>query len=265
MNIPMDRLIYDEAHRWQDADYSLVALEPGGKRPLLPGWQTVRSTHRLLDEWFGFCPAINVGLHCGLSRISVLDCDSPEAADWVAENFEPTVWWQESASAVGRHYPYFDPDGRLPIKINLLNIGLDTRSRNAQIVASPSYSRQQRRRWIRHGPLVRPEELPLMPTDWLADATRATEIVVRPEETVETPDMKRVFHYLDKCDRAVQGNNGSARFFGACCRILRAFDWLSWDSFVSAATHFSDTRSDPSFSTAEILHKCQDSWRKERS
>lgn len=252
----MSRLLYDAAHEGQELGYRYVALQPGGKRPLHPAWQKTESTHKLLDEWFGHCPGMNIGIHCGFSRIAVLDCDTPEAADWVAENFPITEWWQESASGVGRHYPYFDPEGRVPIKVNLMNIGLDTRSRMSQIVASPSYSAERGRRWKRHGRLVRPEELPVCPTDWLADAERSKPVPPCTRPILVDHSIESLRSYISKIF-AISGQSGHNETYRAACKLADA--GLSEDQVFQELWAWNQSNAHPPFDEKAIRHKARDS------
>ncbi len=128
----------------------------------------------------------------------------------------------------------------------------------SQVVACPS--RCERGVWRLEG-LCRPNELPVMPTDLLADAERARVKTVC--ELPAAPDVERVYRYIEKAEPAVSGQNGHGKFFGLCCRTLRTFPGLSYNAFVQAMTQYS-ARCLPPWSPKEIEHKCQDAWQKVR-
>lgn len=69
--------------------------------------------------------------------------------------------------------------------------------------------------------------------------------------------------YTDRAEPAIAGSNGHGKFFGICCRTLRAFPGLTFDQFVEAMTRYSECCLPP-WSDREILHKCESSWQKER-
>ncbi len=121
------RATWEFAHRLQDAGYAVLPLEPGGKKPILPGWQRTRSSHFLIDQWWDYCPAANLGIHTGLSGIAVADCDSDIAAEWVANNLPESPMFQHTPRG-GLHVFYADPERSVPNRLNVMGIKLDIRA-----------------------------------------------------------------------------------------------------------------------------------------
>lgn len=242
------REIYDHSHRLQEMGYSLAALEEGGKRPIHPGWQTIRSTHRLLDEWFSACPTINVGIHAGFSGIAVADADTPEAEQWVRDHLPRSPWEQRSPRG-GLHVPFYDPERLIPPKVNLFGIGLDTRGRMSQIVSSPSYSQERRNHWQLIGELVRPEELPLIDPKSLIPE-RLMQPIPLVSDRIE-PVRKYISHIV-----AVSGQGGHNSAYRAACKLADA--GLNEDQVFAELWNWNLTNAYPPFDEKAIRHKAVD-------
>ena len=205
----------ESAHDLQERGYSVVLLEPDGKRPVLPGWQRLRSTHDLIDAWFGRCPRANLGIHTGHSRIAVADCDSGEAAEWVAANLPESPMFQHTPRG-GLHVFFSDPERSVPNRLNVMDIKLDVRSKMSQVVAFPS--RCERGQWLLEG-LTGPENLPRMPTDWLVDAERAARAVQEPRPPPgESEWVRRVL--FDEY-WSIEHANGDLNLFRAACFLVQ--------------------------------------------
>jgi hypothetical protein len=195
----------------------------------------------------------------GLNLVFV-DLDSPQALHEARGRFPPTPIVTETRR--GLQLGFRHPSEPVPNRVKAEGL-FDVRGDGGYVVAPPSLhpSGVRYRRlgdWLAGNiPTFDPTWLP--PREEVKKATRASTPLVR------SPDLDRVRRYLDKADIAVSGRGGHRQFFAVCCRTLRAFPWLTWDQFVDAMTYYSDHRSDPPWTPKEILHKCQDSWRKERA
>jgi hypothetical protein len=205
-------------------------------------------------------PRLNIAIR--LPGLIALDADD-EAAKEIIRRYE-TPFVQSSANG-GEHRLFRLQEGVVTTCRQKVNgIGFDIKTgANSYLMLSPSQI--EGRRYELLGELPAPDQLPEIDITPFQKEERSGPQQMRSSPIIETSDMGRVYKYLDKCDIAVSGNHGHRTFFGVCCRILRAFPWLSWEQYVSVATYYSDHRSDPSWKPSEVLHKCQDSWRKERS
>jgi putative DNA primase/helicase len=68
---------------------------------------------------------------------------------------------------------------------------------------------------------------------------------------------RRVFAYLDKCDRSIEGDDGSGELFGALCSVADKFD-LDERGLRRAADYYNSTKCEPPWSDKELDHKIRD-------
>lgn len=260
----MDRIatqMKQEAEFYAALGLSCFDLPWGRKVPDRPWreFQRNRAPPEQLREMFATRRNIAIATGAAVSDIIFVDLDSQEAlheankSGWIG--LTPIV----SETRRGLQLGFRPPS--VPVRNAVKLDGLfDIRSDGGYVVA-PSSLHPSGFRYRRLGDWLS-DNIPTLPEELIPKEVKREEPIQKP--LIETPDLGRVYKYLDKCDMSVSGNGGHRTFFGVCCRLLRAFPWLSWDQFVSAATYYSDHRSDPSWKPSEIFHKCQDSWRKER-
>lgn len=116
--------------------WSVIPLEPRGKRPVLASWleyQTRPATFAELENWFGGTQRFNIGIVTGhVSGIFVLDADTPEALDWTRDHMPVTEMRVRTARGVHLYYP-LSVDARIRNKTKIRvgrggRIGLDVRA-----------------------------------------------------------------------------------------------------------------------------------------
>jgi len=132
----------DAALSYAALGWSVIPLQPRGKRPLLPSWaeyQTRRATEEEVREWFTRWPDANLGIVTGaVSGLVVLDLDGPEAVQAVRERGglppAPCV-----VTGKGYHYYLSHPGQSVQNAASLAGIkGFDVRGDGGYVVAPPS-------------------------------------------------------------------------------------------------------------------------------
>jgi len=125
--------------------WSVVPVEPRGKRPLVP-WrrlQTRRASAAELERWFARWPDANVAIVTGrLSGLVVLDVDprhgGAASLDLLEAGQAPLPETPEVLTGGGGRHLYFrHPGGRVGNRVDLLP-GLDLRGDGGCVVAPPS-------------------------------------------------------------------------------------------------------------------------------
>lgn len=178
-----------EARREQAAlDYagrgwSVVPIEPGGKRPLVR-WEELqqrRASPAELHDWLARWPDANVGIVTGsISGLLVLDVDprhdgSESLAALEAEHGALPATVEALTGGGGRHLYFAHPGGVLRNRVGL-RPGIDLRGDAGLVVAPPSRHASGRSYRWREGHA--PGDLPLAALpDWLlhpAGASRGT-------------------------------------------------------------------------------------------
>jgi hypothetical protein len=125
--------------------WSVIPLEPHGKRPALPSWlefQTRAATFVELESWFAG-RRMNIGVVTGhVSGNFVLDADTPEALDWIATNMPASDMRVRTAKGLHFYFP-LSTDARIRNKTRIRvghggRIGLDVRSDHGYVVGPGS-------------------------------------------------------------------------------------------------------------------------------
>lgn len=112
--------------------------EQRGKVPAVKWapFQKTPPTDDNLIAWFGNGHKRNVGIVCGaVSRVVLVDTDSPEAEEWASANLPATPF--VSITAKGRHRFYRHPGGNVPPKVRVRD-GVDLRGDGSYAVAPGS-------------------------------------------------------------------------------------------------------------------------------
>jgi hypothetical protein len=150
--------------------WSVVIVEPGGKRPLVP-WLELQ--HRCPAEgevraWLARHPDANLAIVTGaVSGLVVLDVDprhggTPSLARWEHDHGALPETVEAQTGGGGRHLYFAHPGGELRNRVGLAP-GLDLRGDGGLVVAPPSvHPSGDRYRWLAgHAPeAVRPAPLP---------------------------------------------------------------------------------------------------------
>jgi hypothetical protein len=169
---PSDR--YAAALRYSARGWSVLPIEPKGKRPLV-AWLDLQqrvAPASEIDGWYQHWPDANVGIVTGhLSGLVVVDVDAEHrgTASLAAIERErgPLPRTVESATGGGGRHLYFAyPGGTVPNRVGILP-GIDVRGDGGCVVAPPSVHPSGRLyRWV---PGHDPDETPLAPLpDWVS-------------------------------------------------------------------------------------------------
>lgn len=167
------------AHAYAARGWSVLPIEPRGKRPLVAwtGLQRRIADRAEIDAWFNQWPDANVGIVTGgISRLVVVDVDAQHGglASLAATEREhgalpPTV---EAITGGGGRHLYFASSRAIHNRVGILP-GIDLRAEGGCVVAPPSVHPSGRRYAWAEGHA--PDELPpaRLPARFL-DATRAS-------------------------------------------------------------------------------------------
>lgn len=252
---------YLAAHALHELGYHLVPCEFGGKRPLIR-WKEAGCSHRLIDEWFDrFRLQINIAIHSGRSGVVGLDCDTEEAAEWVATHCPPSEMFATTPRG-GLHAYYRAPEDVPPPATDLFGIGLDVRSRASLLLASPSWSREHGRRWRWQGDVVPPGELPI-----IDPALIRREPQPKPK-TTDPPGRGRSAGPIRDVTRwimgvpSVQGEHGSNGCYKVACRLVDA--GMSWAEAMHWLREWNARVPEPPWSEEELEHKLTDAFKRRK-
>ena len=148
---------------------AIIPLHVYGKISRIGGWQRNASTDPVqIRRWWGCWPDSNIGIHCGLSGLVVVDLDMHGG-----RNGEKTL--RSICRDIGESFPealsVLTPTGgkhlyfRAPSGIAMSNTagrigeGIDSRAGNGFVVAPPSMTYDGRYVWVKAPLLVLPEWL----------------------------------------------------------------------------------------------------------
>ena len=156
------------ALRYAARGWSVLPMEPKGKRPLVP-WLALQqrvATAGEIDEWYRHWPDANVGIVTGqLSGLVVVDVDvrhgGAESLAATEREHGPLPRTAECATGGGGRHIYFaHPGGTVPNRVALAP-GIDVRGDGGCVVAPPSVHPTGRPyQWV---PGHDPDEMPLAP------------------------------------------------------------------------------------------------------
>jgi len=157
--------------------WSVIPIEPRGKRPLVPWLEFQRrvATAEEIDGWLRRWPDANVGIVTGrVSGLVVVDIDPRHdglaSIERARDEHGPLPHTVEAETGGGGHHLYFAHPGMpLANRVGILP-GIDLRADGGCVVAPPSLHPSGRRyRWAAGS---RPDDLPLaMLPRWLLPAT----------------------------------------------------------------------------------------------
>lgn len=134
-----DRYLANLGDLW-GRGWSLIPLEPRGKRPVISSWlefQSRTATFVELEQWF-FGKRLNIGIVMGhVSGMFVLDADTPEAIDWAERNLPASDLRVRTAKGMHLYYP-LSADSSLKNKTRIRvgsgdRIGLDVRAQGGYV------------------------------------------------------------------------------------------------------------------------------------
>ncbi len=124
-------------------NWSVIPLKPRSKVPAVK-WEPYQRRLATVDElecWFQ-CPGFNVGIVTGtVSRIFVVDADSPAALAWTTEHLPPCELRVRTAKGLHLYYPYSGDrpiKNKVRVKVGGQPLELDIRADGGFVVAPGS-------------------------------------------------------------------------------------------------------------------------------
>lgn len=132
------REILEAAKKYLSRGWSVIPLEPQGKKPLIPWkeFQDRQATTEEVEKWFSAGNS-NIGIVTGkISGITVIDCDSADAVRLAADKGLPTCPTVKTGKGYHFYYAYEPGVGNFQKRLDLP--GIDLRGDGGFIVAPPS-------------------------------------------------------------------------------------------------------------------------------
>ncbi len=243
------------SHEISALGFHLVPCEPGSKIPLI-AWKDAPSDSDAIDGWFDrFGSDINIAIHAGKSGVVVLDADSSEAEDWIAQHRPPTPVRVRSPRGGSHHYFSAESTPPPPAQ-NLFGIGLDVRAGASIVIVPPSWNREQERRWTWLGTPLSPSVLPTIPSS-LVERPRPIPPVI-PDPSTRCGPIRDITRWIISVE-SIQGSCGSNQCFKVACRLVDA--GLPWDEAWRWLCHWNASgKAIPPWSEAELRHKLADAF-----
>ncbi len=268
--------------RWVAAGFGaeLVRVEPGGKKPTESGWQAIKVTRPMVDQWSA--AAANVGLRTRVYPAVDLDVDDQEvAAELQALTFRLlgesavrtrsnsprcAILYRLDGESFEKKSVKFTRNGR-PGKVEVLANG-------QQIVVDGLHPTGVELEWTPGRPAA--ATLPTMSVegrDRLLEAVRVRlaelgcEVVgdrppaVAPARPPRPPQrqaiVERARRYLVKVPGAISGSGGHAQTLTAAAHLVRGFD-LDPETALELLTDDFNPRCEPPWSEKELRHKVKE-------
>src|SRR5258708_18847345 len=129
----------ETALAYLDLNWSLIPVEPRGKKPLIPWteFQTHPAARKAVGEWWDRWGDANIGVVTGaVSGLLVLDIDGPEGLASVKDKTMPLTATNETQK--GYHYLFKHPGGEVKNAVRIAP-GLDIMADGGAIVGTPSH------------------------------------------------------------------------------------------------------------------------------
>lgn len=219
----MSKTRLDLALLYASFGWHVFPITPERKEPPLVNFSTQASKDQAqIFDWWAEWSDANIGLHCGLSDITVVDLDVKRGKNGVLSwrelelenDIAPPTPVSQTPSA-GLHYLF---RGISRNTVEKIGPGIDTRSGTGYILLPGSTVDGKPYKWLTTGKLA---PLP----EWLAHLIG--EEVVRTDDTPEADEDKshnieRARDYLSRCPPAVAFEGGQTRTFETACKLR---DW----------------------------------------
>lgn len=203
-----------------------------GKVPLnsWKAFQVARPSDDNLVSWFGNGHVRNLAIVTGaISRVVVIDGDSPEALKWMSTQLPPTP--MRTKTAKGEHWYYRYPGvpvrNKARIRTSEQTIAVDVRGDGGYVVA-PTAKHATGVIYERIGPWPPVEALPALDPSWLEpddgqQSTHVAAVAPRPVRDSRERLIARARAYLARTPGAIAGQGGDTHTFQVACRIVRGF------------------------------------------
>lgn len=207
----------DQALRFLALGLSIIPIKARDKRPALSSWkefQKRKPTEEEIRGWFSQDSNLNLAIVTGaVSRVVVIDGDSPEAVSWLATNHPSPV---RTLTSKGRkHYWFLHPGHEVRNGAKLAGMALDVRGDGGYVVA-PGSVHSSGAIYEEEGDWSDLDSLPVFQASWLSEKIQP---LVNPQDAME----KRVRAYLAATPGAIQGQGGDAHTFRVACKLVREF------------------------------------------
>ena len=252
-----ERFVFSLVSEYDDRGWSTLPLIE--KRPAISSWkelQTRRPTPDEIAEWHGASDPkfTNVGIVTGsVSRLVVVDCDSPAAAEyWIADH--PQTPLRVNTGGGGQHFYYQLPDGAtISNRVKMGGLTIDLRAEGGYVVAPPSrHPNGNLYRWSQWGDYC------------LADVPMFDERWIEPSPTSTTNGRARGKvqngpAYIRKIV-AISGQSGHNATYRAACRLRDA--GLSPVQAMAELIIWNETNAHPAWSVRELSHKVEEAYKK---
>ena len=207
----------DQALRYLSLGLSVIPIKARDKRPSLSSWKEFQKRQPTEDEvrgWFAQDSNLNLAVVTGaVSRVVVIDGDSPEAVSWLATNHPSPIRTQTSNGR--KHYWFLHPGHEVRNGAKLAGMALDIRGDGGYVVA-PGSVHSSGAIYTEEGDWSDLDSLPVFQSAWLSEKIQP---LVNPQDAME----KRVRAYLGATPGAIQGQGGDAHTFRVACKLVREF------------------------------------------
>ena len=207
----------DQALRYLSLGLSIIPIKAREKRPALSSWkefQKRKPTEKEVRGWFAEDSNLNLAIVTGtVSRVVVIDGDSPEAVSWLATNHPSPVRTETSKGR--KHFWFLHPGHEVRNNAKIAGMALDVRGDGGYVVA-PGSIHSSGDIYTEEGDWSDLDSLPVFNASWLSEKVQP---LVNPQDAME----KRVRAYLANTPGAIQGQGGDAHTFRVACKLVREF------------------------------------------
>lgn len=233
---------------------SVIELLPNDKRPA-KAWSEYQGRLPNAGEIDAWNDKANVGLVTGKqSRIAVVDCESRKDADWFWAERGQTTTVVRTRRGYHLYFKWIDGVGNAAkVKDEHGQTRYDIRGEGGYVVAPPSAIDTAEYEYQFGLRLIEPEALPEFRPEWMP------KIYGTNGHTNEHKVITDGVAYISKI-RAVSGQGGHNDTFRAA-NVLRDSGMPESDA-LAALVEWNVTNAEPPWSTAELLHKIKDAYRK---
>lgn len=185
----MDML--SEALKYYKAGCSVIPIQPGKKIPLVKWerYQKERADEKRIQQWWTKNPNANIGLVTGkLSGIYVIDVDTDEGREAIAEYLSDSLETPSCITPGGGEHLYFASDDPIPNNTRAIP-GCDFRGEGGYVVAPPSVNGSGKKYAWKDGLSFFDVELALLPECYIDSISIRNNIIEkRIYSTVSPPN-----------------------------------------------------------------------------
>jgi hypothetical protein len=207
----------DQALRYLSLGLSVIPIKARDKKPAIGSWKIYQSRHATpeeLSKWFSGHDDLNIAIVTGgVSRVIVIDGDSPEAVSWINANHPTPI--RTVTSAGRKHFFYLHPGHEVRNGAKLAGMALDVRGDGGYVVA-PGSVHSSGAVYEAEGDWSQIDALPVFQAAWLGEKIQP---LINPVDAIE----KRVRAYLSATPGAIQGSAGDVHTFRVACKLVREF------------------------------------------